>query len=97
MARVISLGEIELTTLRNYRWEIRLVPDGAGGVVASVTESYVVTDEGYAHAPEGLKQQDVPLLSTERKSVTDRMVKYIRQAVEREQVSSEIKLPEAAI
>lgn len=89
MPRIISLGQIELTKLRNYRWEVVPALDEAGKVVGLVTESYVVTDKGYSSVPEGLQRREVELLGTERKAMTDRLVKYMKAAAEREQVETE--------
>lgn len=87
--RRVSLGEIILTTLRNYRWEISLV---AGD--PQVTEVYVCTNADYSAAPEGQKRQPVELSSSQRTNLKSMFVKKLTEAAEREEVEPESAVAE---
>lgn len=81
MARTISKGEVTLTKLRSYKWDV--VPT-SGGV--QVYETYVVTDDGYTVAPEGQQRKEVELTSTEKTALVKAFSKYQAGAATREQV-----------
>lgn len=89
MARTITLGQVVLTKLRGYRWEIASGVDTEGNPRLVVTEVYVVTDDAYSTAPEGQKRVEVALTTTERDALNKAFRKYLTAATQREQVEAE--------
>ncbi len=62
MARTIDLGEMNLTQMRGYRWEVSAGVDSEGNKHAVITEIYVVTDDNYTAVPEGLQRRAVEII-----------------------------------
>ncbi len=98
MPRTISLGQITLTKVRGYRWEVsvgQVGPLDANGNMIDpkphvvITEVYVVTDDGYTSVPEGQKRLPIPLTPTQQTTLDKLFKSFYLQAAQREQVDTE--------
>ena len=87
MARTVTLGQVVLTKLQAYKWEVSIAVDKTGNPLLAITESYVVTDDGYTTVPEGQQQHEVKLTEVERIALQKAFLKYCQTAATREQVS----------
>ncbi len=95
MARIIDLGQIELTKISGYRWEISPAVDEDGKRFAQITEVYVVTDDEYSRVPEGQKRNPLTLTLTQQRILNKLFKDKIIEAATREQVNAEAEaIPE---
>jgi len=88
MVKVIDLGEITLTVLRNYRLEAAMGSDGHVRLI----EVYVVTDDDYTSVPGGQQRREV-VLSKVRQTTLDTIYNNaMARAAEREEVEIDSSL-----
>lgn len=97
MPRTIDLGQIELTKLRGYRWEVRIARDNEGAPYAQVTEVYVVTDDEYSTVPEGQQRLEVALGVQKQADLNRAFRAALLAAATRESVEPESVVPEVAV
>lgn len=90
--RTISLGQIDLTHLRGYRWEITVATGGNGTRHAVVTEVYVVTDTGYTTVPEGQQRRILALTPTQQTTLDNLFKSKQLAAAARESVDIDPEL-----
>ena len=89
MSRIISLGQIELTKLRSYRWEISSIHE-SGALHCQVMAKYVVTDDNYSVVPEGQKSVVLELSDSQQKSLDSIFFRALKSTAQKEQVDSEL-------
>lgn len=90
MARIVSLGEVEVTKLHNYHWTVSLTPEGH----AQVSEVYVVTDDEHKAVPEGRKVKALKFTTAQQKTLDNLFTKAMKQAATDEEVELDVELPE---
>ena len=89
MARTIQLGQVKLTKLRGYRWEVGVARDEEGKPYAKITEVYVVTDDDYTSVPEGQQRLAVELTARQQLALNNAFRSALVAATVRESVDEE--------